>query len=187
MGILSSITRTLGGGGRRSSRPTIGAYVGRSPGFGRQARSQQRRSSGLGGALLGTLGGLALRELSRRGTGARRAGAAPVRTAAASGPRPGPRAASAPACWAGCSAGPSPPAAGPVPPADARRAGAEPWAAASDRCAGAESPLNGITAERTRDGAGTDGSVPAPWSWWAGGVPEASAPRLSRDRRRGPG
>ena len=69
MGILSSLTRTLGGGGRRSSRPTIGAHIGRSPGFGRQARSQGRRSSGLGGALLGTLGGLALRELSRRGAG----------------------------------------------------------------------------------------------------------------------
>ena len=69
MGILSSLTRTLGGGGRRSSRPTIGAHIGRSPGFGRQARSQRRRSSGLGGALLGTLGGLALRELSRRGAG----------------------------------------------------------------------------------------------------------------------
>ncbi|MBD4430648.1 hypothetical protein GUG90_05505, partial [Xanthomonas citri pv. citri] len=67
MGILSSITRTLGGG--RSSRPTIGAHDGRSPGFGRQARTQGRRSSGLGGALLGTLGGLALRELSRRGAG----------------------------------------------------------------------------------------------------------------------
>ena len=35
--------------------------------------------------------------------------------------------------------------------------------------------------------AGTDGSVPAPWSWCAGGVPEGSAPRLSRGRRRGPG
>ena len=68
MGILSSLTRTLGGG-RRASRPTIGAHVGRPPGFGRQARSQRRRSSGLGGALLGTLGGLALRELSRRGAG----------------------------------------------------------------------------------------------------------------------
>ena len=56
MGILSSLTRTLGGGGRRSSRPTIGAHIGRSPGFGRQARSQGRRSSGLGGALVGTLG-----------------------------------------------------------------------------------------------------------------------------------
>ena len=56
MGILSSLTRTLGGGGRRSSRPTIGAHIGRSPGFGRQARSQRRRSSGLGGALVGTLG-----------------------------------------------------------------------------------------------------------------------------------
>lgn len=69
MGILSSITRTLDGGGRRSSRPTIGAYVGRSAGFGRQARAQRPRSSGLGGALVGTLGGLALRELSRRGAG----------------------------------------------------------------------------------------------------------------------
>lgn len=55
MGILSGITRALGGSRRR---PTIGANT-----YGR------RRSSGAGGALLGTLGGLALRELSRRSSG----------------------------------------------------------------------------------------------------------------------
>lgn len=169
MGILSSLTRTLGGGGRRSSRPTIGAHIGRSPGFGRQARSQGRRSSGLGGALLGTLGGLALRELSRRGAGGTTRG----RSSGAYRGGFGPSARSTGGLGTG--------------PADARRVAAGPWAAASDRCAGAESPLNGITAERTRHGAGTDGSVPAPWSWWAGGVPEGSAPRLSRGRRRGPG
>lgn len=52
MGILSGITRALGGSRRR---PTIGANT-----YGR------RRSSGAGGALLG---GLALRELSRRSSG----------------------------------------------------------------------------------------------------------------------
>lgn len=55
MGILSGITRALGGSRRR---PTIGANT-----YGR------RRSSGAGRALLGTLGGLALRELSRRSSG----------------------------------------------------------------------------------------------------------------------
>lgn len=69
MAILSRLSHTLGGGRRR---PTIGANYGRSGGLGRSAGYGRRRSRGMGGALMGTLGGLALREISRRGGGANR-------------------------------------------------------------------------------------------------------------------